>query len=149
MLTRIPPGYVVARQPRARLVLGRTGGFVLVPADTANHDALRAAASAAIEFASRTRQVLADHLPLAPFLDPLVICRRTDPGVGACDTPVVPLDLLPHVLADGPAVVTTTILHRFTTLLLAESLLSWRFVATPSGAMIDLCDPQPTTQPTS
>lgn len=149
MLTRIPPGYVVARQPRARFVLGRTGGFVLVPGDTTSHDALRAAASAAIEFASSTRQVLADHLSLAPFLDPLVICRRTEPGLCACDTPVVPLDLLPHVLGDGPAVVTTTVLQRVTTLLLSESLLSWRFVATPSGAMIDLCDPQPTNQPTN
>lgn len=140
-LELLPAGHVLGCWEHARFVLGPNGGFVLVAGEG---DAVGRAARTALLLAEETRRLLADHLPLAPFLDALVVGRPT-PATRRAPAAVVPLDLLPHVLVEGPPVVATSVLRRAARLLRDGHLGPWRPDGQVAGAMIDLCDPAPAT----
>lgn len=140
-LALLPAGHVLGGWEHTRFVLGRNGGFVLVAGEG---DAVHRAARLALALADDTRRRLADHLPLAPFLDALVVGRPT-PETRRAPTAVVPLDLLPELLVEGPPVVTAAVVRRAGELLRSGTLCPWRSEAVRPDAMIDLCDPAPMT----
>lgn len=138
-LELLPVGHVLGRWEHARFVLGRNGGFVLVAGEG---DGVTGASRLALALAAATRRRLADHLPLVPFLDALVVGRPT-PATRRSPSPVVPLDLLPHVLVEGPSVIAAPVVRHAAALLASGTLAPWRLEPVRSGAMIDLCDPAP------
>lgn len=147
-LISLSAGRIVASQGVARLVVGANGAFVVVPVtERRSTSDLDAAARLAHDLAARTREVLVQHLGLAPFLDALVaVTARRCPTDQSLAT-LVPLDLIGDVLAEGPTQVGEQALSRIRNLLEEGLLDGWKAGIISAGATIDLCD-ETTTAPT-
>ena len=135
VLEGLPAGWVIGHQEVARLAVGPTGAFVLVPGD----DDPATAADHAHDLAQRTRSALARHLSWVPFVDAAVVTSHDrHPEAAAV---LVPRDLLGELLVQGPPVIdrpAITVLHA---LLVAGSLDGWEVGTVTVDAKIDLCEP--------
>lgn len=137
-LHTLAPPQIVARWGVARLVVARTGGFVLVPAQ----GEVVAAARLAVDLAERTRAAIVERVPLAPFLDPMVV---TYGGYDAWSpAAVLPVDLLNAVIGRSPLRVAPEVVERVARTLRAEPVGGWVVGWPEDGATIDLCDPATT-----
>jgi hypothetical protein len=140
-LASLPSDYAVASYGDSRLVIGPSGAFVLVAAQTAED---RTSAATTLEqLAARTRSALADHLSWVPFIDTLVVApahqvKRTVNGV-------VPVNMLLETICEGRPQVDERALGVVRDLLRRGQLGSWRVGLVPSSDRIDLCDPAPQT----
>lgn len=128
--------HVLANHGPARLVAGRTGAFVVVPAGAVDQAGVLAA-----RLALSTRDRLVELLAWAPFIEQVVVVdeRDGDPRPGVT---VVPRDLLVGLLCDGPSVIGCERLLELCELVLAGSLAPWTAGLGDSDS-IDLCE-QPT-----
>jgi len=143
VLTALAPGRVLAWADPARLVVGPSGAFVVLPHGPDGPDAGARAAA----LAEATRSTLAEHLAWVPFIDAVVATA----GDGHCGpgATAVPLDLLPVVLVEGPPVIDAATLTRIAALVDAGLVPPWRTWTTGGGAKIDLCDPPQNATPVS
>jgi hypothetical protein len=123
------------RRHDARLAVGPTGVFVLVP-DDGN---LTAQAEAAHALAQRTRAALARHLSWVPFVDAAVI-TSADHHLDTAAV-LVPLDLLLELLVQGSPVIDRPAISVVSGLLVTGSLDEWQVGTDAVDAKIDLCDP--------
>lgn len=142
VLASLPPIYVVATSGTARLVVGPSGAFVLLP--TAAPDGVNGAAARLDLLVQSTRSALCDHLSWVPFLDSLLV-SEVDVKERAPVT-IVALDLLHDVLIEGPAMIDDPTLGCIRDAVRTERLDHWTVGTASAAARIDLCDPaQPTT----
>lgn len=135
----------IAAHEEARLVVGPTGAFVVLPGE----DNLCGSAQRAHDLARETRDALAEHLSWVPFVDAVVVCDRCRSRDHTAAT-VVPFDLLPDMLREGTQVIDETLLAEVRELLRNQSLSVWRLARLAGDARIDLCDPteeRPVTTP--
>ncbi|MCU0267480.1 MAG: hypothetical protein MUF83_02420 [Acidimicrobiales bacterium] len=126
VLRDLPESHVVAARQTLRFVAGPNGAFLVADEqDTEGHKADRLLA-----LASRIRAVLAEHLPLVPFVSPIVVSPVWSPVwvVTEAPTTVVPLDLLRRILVEGPTVVSDSTLDVLARLVVDGSLDDWRAV---------------------
>ncbi|MGZ4681250.1 MAG: hypothetical protein ACXWCM_19420 [Acidimicrobiales bacterium] len=135
VLGALPPGWAIGGREDARLVVGPTGGFVLVP----GADDLSAAAERAHNLAQRTRGALARHLSWVPFIDAAVVTSGNHHAEAA--SIVVPVDLLSELLVKGPLVIDAPAIAVLRDLLIAGSLDDWKIAPSRDDVRIDLCDP--------
>ena len=142
VLTSLPPIYVVAASGTARLVVGPSGAFVLLPTSAAG--GVDGAASRLDLLVQSTRSALCDHLSWVPFLDSLLV-SEVDVKERAPIT-IVALDLLHDVLIEGPTMIDDPTLGCIRDAVRTETLEHWTVGTAAAAARIDLCDPaQPTT----
>jgi hypothetical protein len=137
----LPPSYLVGVHQDARLVIGPTGAFVLLPG-TSPSRALARDADRLHRLTEATRDALCDHLSWVPFLDALVVTAGD--LVRSPEITVAPLDLLSVVLTEGPEVIDAATRLAVRQVLADGKLVGWsRLVADQSrpDARIDLCDP--------
>jgi hypothetical protein len=120
ILAELPSEWVIGWLEEARLVIGPSGAFVLVPAQLD----LGAAADWAQDLAHRTRGVLAHHISWVPFIDAAVVTSGDRRGAAAAI--VVPVDLLGELLVEGPPVIDEPALGVLRNLLTQGSLDGWR-----------------------
>jgi hypothetical protein len=139
ILAELPSDWVIGWLDEARLVIGPSGAFVLVPAQVD----LGAAADRAQGLAHRTRGVLAHHISWVPFIDAAVVTTADRPTEAAAI--VVPVDLLGELLIEGPPVIDAPALGVLRNLLSDGSLDGWRVGFAPTNVKIDLCEPLPDT----
>jgi hypothetical protein len=141
LLDHLPEGWAVGHRQSARLVVGPTGAFVLVPGE----GDLSIAAEQAHGLAQRTRSAMARHLSWVPFVDAAVVTSNDEHAEVAAI--LVPLDLLGELLVQGPPVIDRPAITLMTSLLVAGSLDGWEVGTASADVKIDLCDPplQPST----
>jgi len=134
ILADLPRDWVIGHQGDARLVMGPSGAFVLVPgmADVA------AAADMAQSLAQRTRAVVSHHISWVPFIDAAVVTDADRPTEDAAV--VVPVDLLREVLVEGPPVIDRPALGVLRNLLVQGSLDGWQVGLAAADVSIDLCE---------
>jgi hypothetical protein len=137
ILAELPSDWVIGSQAEARLVIGPSGAFVLVPGQID----LTTAADLAQDLAHRTRAVLARHISWVPFIDAAVVTEADRPTEDAAV--VVPVDLLGELLIEGPPVIDRPALGVLRNLLAQGSLDGWRVGLAPVDVSIDLCEPAP------
>jgi len=135
LLDGLPPGWVIGHREAARLAVGPSGAFVLVPGD----GDLAEAAEQAHTLAQRTRSALARHLSWAPFVDAAVV--TADDRHADAAAILVPLDLLLELLVQGPPVIDRPAISVLHGLIVAHSLDGWEVGTAEVAAKIDLCDP--------
>jgi hypothetical protein len=135
VLDSLPQEWAVGRRDRARLVVGPTGAFVLVPGE----GDLAEAADRAHHLATRTRSPLARHLSWVPFIDAAVVTVGSRHAEEA--SVIVPVDLLGELLVQGPLVIDAPAIAVLRELLVAGSLDDWRVEPAGDDVKIDLCDP--------
>jgi hypothetical protein len=135
VLAALPACCAIGSSGDARLVVGPTGAFVLLPGGP---DPLLSADRAG-RLATTTRTALADHVSWVPFIDAIVVTSGRPPGAVAA-TPI-PLDLLADVLVRGPEMIEADVLATVATLLDRGELWSWRTGLRIDDAKIDLCAP--------
>jgi hypothetical protein len=135
LLAGLPADWVIGHRDTARLAVGPTGAFVLVPGE----GDLAAVADHAHELAQRTRAALARHLSWVPFVDAAVV--TSDDRHGDAAAILVPLDLLLELLVQGPPVIDRPAIAVLNGLLVARSLDGWEVGTATADAKIDLCDP--------
>lgn len=143
VLVSLPAPFVVAASEDARLVVGPSGAFVLLP--HANRSIGFDGGAIRLDLlVQATRSALCDHLSWVPFLDALLV---TEVDVaGPTPVAVVALDLLQVVLTEGPAVIDDATLRCIRDSVRRQHLDHWRVGSSAGAARIDLCDPaQPTT----
>jgi hypothetical protein len=141
LLDDLPEGWAVGHRQAARLVVGPSGAFVLVPGD----GDLSIAAEQAHGLAQRTRSAMARHLSWVPFVDAAVVTSGDEHAEVAAI--LVPLDLLAELLVQGPPVIDRPAIALMSNLLAAGSLDGWQVGTVSIDVKIDLCDPplQPST----
>jgi hypothetical protein len=141
ILAELPSDWVVGWLAGARLVIGPSGAFVLVPGQAD----LPAAADRAQGLAHTTRSVLAHHISWVPFIDAAVVTEGDRPN--AASAVVVPVDLLGELLTEGPPVIDRPALGVLRNLLAQGQLDGWQVGSPPVDVKIDLCesitDPSP------
>lgn len=135
VLAALPASCSIGSSGEARLVVGPTGAFVLVPGGS---DPLQSA-DRADRLAATTRTVLADHVSWVPFIDAIVVTGGRPPGAAAA-TPI-PIDMLADVLVSGPEMIEADVLATVAALLDRSELASWRTGLRIDDAKIDLCAP--------
>jgi hypothetical protein len=135
VLDALPPEWAVGGRGDARLVVGPTGAFVLVPGE----DDLAGSAELAHNLAQGTRTALARHLSWVPFIDAAVVTVGNHHAEAA--SIVVPVDLLAELLVQGPLVIDGPAIAVLRDLLVAGSLEQWQVANAPEAVRIDLCDP--------
>jgi hypothetical protein len=135
ILAGLPSDWVIGWLDAARLAIGPSGAFVLVPGEVD----LTGAADRAQELAHRTRGVLAHHISWVPFIDAAVVTAADRPAEAAAI--VVPVDLLGELLVEGPPVIDGPALRVLGNLLAEGSLDGWRVGSAPGDVKIDLCEP--------
>ena len=138
VLSSLPQGYIVATQGDARLVLGPTGAFVLLPAGRITDD-VAATAHRLAHLVLVTRNALCDHLTWVPFLDALLVTSADPPR--DVDVTVVPHDLVRDVLIEGPTVITLGTLNSIREALRSTRIDGWQIGTGAPGANINLRDP--------
>lgn len=136
VLGALPASTLIATSESARLVMARTGIFVIMPATI---DVV-ACADRAHWLATETRDILATHLSWIPFVDAVVVCAGT-PDANSQAATVVPLDLLSDLLCEGVKVIDPALLRKIRALLDGENLTRWSVEQQPEAATIDLCTP--------
>ena len=141
LLGRLPSGWAIAHRDDARLVVGPTGAFVLVP----HHSDVATSADLAHDLAQRTRVALARHLSWVPFVDAAVVTTRDRHAEVAAV--LVPLDLLNELLVQGPVVIEASVVRTVSQLVATGALEGWTVGIAMDDVKIDLCDPplQPST----
>ncbi len=140
VLTSLPPAFVIARRGDARLVMGPSGAFVLLPTGR-ERPVVEKAADHLIELVLTTRRALCDHLTWVPFLDALLI-TNAEPPRGA-DVTAVPLDLVHDVLVEGPVMITSGTLNGLREVVRTSRLGGWHIGVSPDVVRIDLSDSDP------
>ncbi|HVN50342.1 MAG TPA: hypothetical protein VMT43_02860, partial [Acidimicrobiales bacterium] len=137
ILAELPRNWVIGHQGDARLVMGPSGAFVLVPgqADVA------AAADLAQSLAHRTRAVVSHHISWVPFIDAAVVTDADRPAEVAAV--VVPVDLLGELLIEGPPVIDRPALGVLRNLLVQGDLDGWQVGSALADVSIDLCESRP------
>lgn len=135
VLDALPSDWAIGGRDDARLVVGPTGAFVLVPGE----GDLSTSAERAHNLAQRTRGALARHLSWVPFIDAAVVTSGNHHAEAA--SIVVPVDLLAELLVKGPLVIDAPAIAVLRDLLVAGSLEDWQIGADRDGVRIDLCDP--------
>jgi hypothetical protein len=135
LLDTLPEGWAVGHRQTARLVVGPTGAFVLVPGE----GNLAFAAEEAHGLAQRTRGAMARHLSWVPFVDAAVVTSKNEHAEVAAI--LVPLDLLAELLVQGPPVIDRPAITLVRRLLVSGSLDGWESGTPADGVKIDLCDP--------
>jgi hypothetical protein len=141
ILDALPDGFVVARHDSdARLVIGPSGAFVLVPLPAARQ-ARDEAAGRVHRLAQETRVGLGEYLAWVPFLDALLV--STGPLVRGAGVTVAPVDLLGAVLRDGPPLIEGPTLATVERVIGTRGLGRWRPASPTGDGRIDLCQPPP------
>lgn len=135
VLDALPSSWAIGGREDARLVVGPTGAFVLVPGE----ENLASAAERAHNLAQRTRGALARHLSWVPFIDAAVVTSGNHHGEDA--SIVVAVDLLGELLVQGPLVIDAPAIAVLRELLVAGSLDAWRISTGRDDVRIDLCEP--------
>ena len=135
MLDALPSDWAIGGREDARLVVGPTGAFVLVPGE----EDPTASAERAHNLAQRTRGALARHLSWVPFIDAAVVTVGNHHAEAA--SIVVPVDLLGELLVKGPLVIDAPAIAVLRDLLVAGSLEDWQVANGREAVRIDLCDP--------
>jgi hypothetical protein len=141
ILAELPPDWVIGRQGEARLVMGPSGAFVLVP-EAAD---LAAAADRAQHLAQLTRAIVSHHISWVPFIDAAVVTDADRPTEDAAV--VVSIDLLAELLIEGPPVIDRPALGVLRNLLVEGSLDGWQVGSAPADVSIDLCESRPEPTP--
>jgi len=141
ILADLPSEWVIGRQGEARLVMGPSGAFVLVP-EAAD---LHAAADEAQSLAHLTRSMVSHHISWVPFIDAAVVTDADRPTEDAAV--VVPVDLLAELLVGGPPVIDRPALGVLRNLLVHGSLDGWQVGTAPGDVSIDLCESRPEPTP--
>jgi hypothetical protein len=136
ILSQLPSDWVVGGLGQARLVIGPSGAFVLVPGDS--DDDLAVLADRAQGLANRTRTALARHLSWVPFVDAAIITRGDRPTEAAAV--VVPVDLLGELLIAGPPTIDGPTLTVLRGLLGKGSIDGWHAGIDEVDVSIDLCE---------
>jgi hypothetical protein len=134
VLSQLPSDWVIGGLDEARLVIGPSGAFVLVPGD----GELAATAERAQGLASRTRAVLARHLSWVPFIDAAIVTATDQPTVAAAV--VVPVDLLGELLIEGPPTIDAPAMDVLRGLLADGALDGWHPGLDEVDVSIDLCE---------
>jgi hypothetical protein len=143
VLRALPGGHVVASDGDARLVVGPSGAFVLVPAPWPGGPAPADAGHRVHALAARTRAGLGDHLTWIPFLDPLLV--TAGPVVRDAGVTVAPVDLLAGVLTGGPPQIDDLTVTAVDRVVRRRGLGRWRIgtgrgqVSGTDGGRIELC----------
>jgi hypothetical protein len=135
LLDGLPDGWLIGHRQSARLAVGPSGAFVLVPGDAD----LAAAAVRAHDLAERIRSALARHLTWVPFVDAAVVTSYDRPAEAAAV--LVASDLLTEFLVQGPLVIDGAAIVVLHDLLVACVLDGWEVGTATAAAKIDLCDP--------
>jgi hypothetical protein len=141
ILAELPSDWLIGWLDEARLAIGPTGAFVLVPGQVD----LAAAADRAQTLATRTRAVLAAHISWVPFIDAAVVTEADRPTEDAAM--IVPVDLLGELLTEGSLVIDRPALAVLRNLLSGGSLDGWRVGVAPVDVSIDLCENEPSEPP--
>ncbi len=140
VLTSLPPAFVIAGRGDARLVMGPSGAFVLLPAGR-ERVLVEQAADHLIDLVMTTRMALCDHLTWVPFLDALLV-TNAEPPRGA-DVTAVPLDLVHDVLVEGPVMITSGTLNGLREVVRTSRLAGWHIGFGADLDRIDLSDRGP------
>ena len=135
LLDALPDGWAVGHRQTARLVVGPTGAFVLVPSG----GDLTSAAEQAHGLALRTRDAMARHLSWVPFVDAAVVTSKNEHAEVAAI--LVPPDLLGELLIQGPPVIDRPAITVMKRLLVSGCLDGWVTGTTSVDVKLDLCDP--------
>ena len=135
LLVNLPRGWVIGHRDEARLVLGPSGSFVLVPGA---YD-LALAAEQAHRLAQHCRTAMARHLNWVPFVDAAVV-TATDQAAEIAAI-IVPIDLLTDLLTQGPQVIDPIDIKRIEGLLLTGDLDGWKAGTSTSNDKIAACEP--------